>query len=163
MIIIGIDPGYTGAIAGLDTQTGSLVVQDMPTVPSPKGKVMLDMAELHRFLDPQGRQDIGVVIEKVSAMPRQGVSSTFRFGECFGAIQMAVVAHQLPYQLITPQSWKKHFGLTSNKGTSRGLASQRFPQYSKQFARVKDDGRAEAALLALFGFEKLSWTNSGRV
>jgi crossover junction endodeoxyribonuclease RuvC len=68
---------------------------------------------------------------------------------------MALAAHQVPVQYVTPAKWKKYFGLSKNKGSSRGLAIQRFPQVSDKFSRVKDDGRAEAALIALYGKENL--------
>lgn len=95
------------------------------------------------------------VLEQVHAMPKQGVSSTFRFGQCYGALQMAVVGHGYEVHDVTPQKWKKHFGLSNDKGVSRSVASQRFPQCAELFKRVKDDGRAEAALMALYGAEEL--------
>lgn len=160
MLLVGIDPGFAGALAALDTQSGQLTVQDMPVTPNPKGKTELNLHILHMLLDPVNRSDVGVIMEKVSAMPKQGVTSMFRFGESYGALQMAIVSHRLPYQLITPRTWKKHFNLSSVKGSSRSLASQRFPNNAKEFSRVKDDGRAEAALIALYGAEVLTWTNS---
>jgi len=92
-------------------------------------------------------------IEQVAAMRGQGVSSMFRFGETYGATQMAVAAHKIPIQYVTPAKWKSHFRLNRDKGVSRGLATQRFPDCADLFKRVKDDGRAEAALIALYGKE----------
>ena len=77
----------------------------------------------------------------------------FRFGETYGATQMAVAAHKVPIQYVTPAKWKGHFRLNRDKGVSRGLATQRFPDCADLFKRVKDDGRAEAALIALYGKE----------
>ena len=88
-------------------------------------------------------------------MPGQGVSSMFRFGQTVGAIHMAVAAAGLPMQLVSPAVWKRHFGITAEKGKARSLASQRLPAAADMFTRVKDDGRAEAALIALYGAEKL--------
>jgi len=84
------------------------------------------------------------------------VSSMFRFGQGYGAIQMALAGHKIPTRLVTPAKWKSHFGLSRDKGVSRGLAMQRFPEQSQMFSRVKDDGRAEAALIALYGQEKMT-------
>lgn len=86
-------------------------------------------------------------------MPKQGVASMFRFGENFGAVQMAVAGHGYEYHYVTPMMWKKHFRLSKNKGASRSLAMQRFPDNADLFSRVKDDGRAEAALIALYAYE----------
>jgi len=69
---------------------------------------------------------------------------------------MALAAHRIPVQYVTPSIWKKHFGLSKEKGVSRGFAIQRFPEHAESFQRVKDDGRAEAALIALYGKDKLS-------
>ena len=93
------------------------------------------------------------VLEQVSAMPGQSAPATFRFGQGYGAIEMALAAHQIPVKYVTPSVWKKHFKLSKDKGASRGLATRHFPQHADAFARVKDDGRAEAALIALYGAE----------
>jgi len=90
----------------------------------------------------------------VAARPGQSAPATFRFGQGYGAIEMALAAHKIPVQYVTPSQWKKHFGLSKDKGASRGLATQRFPSHASDFQRVKDDGRAEAALIALYGKEK---------
>jgi crossover junction endodeoxyribonuclease RuvC len=77
----------------------------------------------------------------------------FRFGETYGATQMAVAAHAMPIHYVTPAKWKGHFKLSRDKGVSRSVAIQRFPKNAADFSRVKDDGRAEAALIALYGSE----------
>lgn len=148
---IGIDPGLHGAIAIFDGE--KLVVHDMPikkiTI-NKRRRNMLDMpalAELMLDQDPNDR----VVIEAVHAMPAQGVTSSFSFGVVFGAIQQAVAcAFYKPAWLVTPQRWKGHFGLDSDKDAARSMAAARFPEYTSVFARKKDDGRAEAALLAAY-------------
>ena len=154
MLIYGIDPGFTGAIALYWPDTGKLEVHDMPVMKNPKGKTIINPHGVLDILANEGGKSLAV-IEQVSAMPGQGVSSMFRFGEGYGHLQMACAASKLPLQYVTPASWKRHFGLTSSKGLSRGLAMQRFPDQAQQFSRVKDDGRAEASLIALFGAEKL--------
>jgi crossover junction endodeoxyribonuclease RuvC len=155
MVIFGIDIGFTGAISIYRPALGLIEVHDMPVMKSAKGKTILN---LHGVLDILEREDDTphiAVIELVNAMRGQGVSSTFRFGEQKGSIAMAIAAQGLPVHYVTPQRWKGHFGLSRDKGVSRSVASQRFPQIAPQFARVKDDGRAEACLIALYGKEKL--------
>lgn len=144
--IIGIDPGFSGAIAIL---SDTLAVHDMPTVPAAKGRTELAHPSVLDLL----RVDGEVWIERVNAMPGQGVSSSFRFGQGFGALEMACAANRLPIRYVTPSVWKKYFGLSKVKGASRSLAMQRFPGQAHLFQRVKDDGRAEAALIALYGRE----------
>jgi len=155
MVIFGIDPGFTGAISIYRPNLGLIEVHDMPVMKSAKGKTILN---LHGVLDVLEREDDTphvAVIEQVGAMPGQGLSSTFRFGQGYGQLEMAIAARGLQVHYVTPQKWKGHFGLSRDKGVSRSVASQRFPQIAAQFARVKDDGRAEACLIALYGKEKL--------
>lgn len=155
MVIIGIDPGFTGAIAIWHTLPRELFVYDMPTLPNAKGKTEIDLHTLHDLLAPENSLRHIAVVEQVAAMRGQGVSSMFRFGQGFGAVQMALAAHKIETHYVTPAKWKGHFGLSSDKGTSRGLAMRRLPDAADQFKQVKDDGRAEAALLALYGEEKV--------
>lgn len=155
MIIIGADPGLSGAIAALDTETNQVTVLDMPVTKDTKGRTVIDPYTLFEALRPPAGVQCRAVVEHVHAMPQQGVSSSFLFGEGYGALKMAIAAHAIPVQFVTPHIWKKHFGLSSDKGLSRGLASNRFPANAKDFALVKHDGRAEAVLLAVYGQEKL--------
>jgi crossover junction endodeoxyribonuclease RuvC len=155
MILVGIDPGFTGAIALLEPGSWTLKVHDMPVLPGPKGKTELDLRGLAEILIPSNQGRNVAAVERVSAMPSQGVSSVFRFGQTFGAIQMAVAAHGYETHYPPPSQWKKHFGLSSDKDTSRLLAMQRFPEAADHFKLKKHDGRAEAALLALYAYEKI--------
>lgn len=152
-MIVGIDPGYSGAIAFL-TSSG-IEVHDMPVAPNAKGKTELDLYSLGQLLIPRSPDRNIAVLEKVNAMPGQGLSSTFRFGEGYGALQMALTGHGYELHLVPPNTWKKHFGLSRDKGVSRGLATKRFPAAADRFTRVKDDGRAEATLIALYGAETI--------
>ena len=155
MLIIGIDPGFSGALAVLDSTTGRLLsVVDMPVQKNKKGKQELNLHALFDLLTPPDEQ-VMAVLEFVAARPGQGAPATFRFGQGYGAIQMALAAHAIPTHYVTPAKWKKHFALSKDKGVSRGFASQRFPSHAKDFERVKDDGRAEASLIALYGKEDL--------
>lgn len=156
MFILGIDPGFTGALAVLDTTTGKLLsVVDMPVQKSKKGRPELNLHQLYDLLKPPDDHQVEAVLEQVASRPGQGAPATFRFGQGYGAIEMALAAHRIPVQYVTPAKWKKHFGLSKDKGVSRGFASQRFPDFSPDFARVKDDGRAEASLIALYGKDNL--------
>lgn len=149
-MIIGIDPGFSGAIAFYWPDRRHVEILDMPVAPGPKGKTELLMGSLY---DALNAAPCDAWVENVSAMPGQGVSSMFRFGQTVGAIQMAVAARGHSLRLVTPVKWKGYFGLSKDKGAARGLAARRFPAYASLFGRVKDDGRAEAALIALYGAE----------
>lgn len=162
-MIVGIDPGISGAIALLDPTTRELTVHYMPTAKKPNGKTTTDIHTLARLLIPssEGRQI--AMLELVHARPHDGKSSAFQFGENFGAVQMAVVGHSYETHFVTPAVWKKHFNLRKTQGmtegqfkeASRRLAMMRFPEHAATFEKVKDDGRAEAALVALYALETI--------
>lgn len=156
--IVGIDPGNSGAIACLDLSTHDIIVCDMPTYKGKSGKTVVNSMELLEMLEPPSGDpgSVFAVLEQVWSRPKEGVSSAFRFGQNYGSCQTALAAHKYDVRDVTPPVWKRHFGLTSDKGVSRGLAIQRFPRQADLFKRVKDDGRAEAALIALYGKEKLA-------
>jgi Holliday junction resolvasome RuvABC endonuclease subunit len=151
-VIVGIDPGLSGAIALLNPTTREVVVHDMPLVASKAGRSETDLHNLARLLIPEGVHNIAV-LEQVHAMPKQGSASTFRFGQNYGACQMAISGHGYDVRDVTPQSWKKHFRLGSDGNASRALAMQRFPAMAEELKRKKDHNRAEAILLALYGLE----------
>lgn len=151
MIYIGIDPGFSGAIAFYAPKENIVSIYDMPVYQNAKGKTEINLYELHDILAPETDEPHMAIIEQVAAMRGQGVTSMFRFGQSYGVTQMAVAAHKIPMQFVTPAKWKSYLGLSRDKGVSRSLASQRFPKQADLFKRVKDDGRAEAALLALYG------------
>ena len=150
-IYIGVDPGFSGAIAFYAPKENIVSIYDMPVYQNAKGKTEINLYELHDILAPETDEPHMAIIEQVAAMRGQGVTSMFRFGQSYGATQMAVAAHKIPMQFVTPAKWKSCLGLSRDKGVSRSLASQRFPKQADLFKRVKDDGRAEAALLALYG------------
>lgn len=155
--IIGIDPGLSGAVACLDVSTHDVTILDMPTYKGKTGKVVVNSMELLEILEPPSSEpgSVFAVLEQVWARPKEGVSSAFRFGRAYEACVTSLAAHKYDVRDVTPPVWKKYFGLKSDKGLSRGLAIQRFPRQAALFKRVKDDGRAEAALIALYGKEKL--------
>ena len=153
MKYVGIDPGLHGAIAMFDSYTCVLVVHDMPTVPvrvNGKRRNELDMSVLADILS-EWPLNVTAVVERVHSMPAQGVASSFSFGLVYGAIRQALACGQVPTRLVTPQVWKKYFGLGSGKDEARRMAARMFPEQEKLFARKKDDGRAESSLIAMYG------------
>lgn len=150
-LILGIDPGLSGALAYYDPALEMVAdVFDMP-VHKIKGKDHLDLYLLSQIVDSRSASTKAAFIEQVSAMPKQGVSSTFRFGFAAGVVNGVVAANMVPIVNVTPTVWKRAMGLTNDKDASRRLASHMFPRQSKLWARVKDADRAEAVLLAVYG------------
>lgn len=152
MIIAGIDPGKTGALA-ITYPDGSVFAFDVPKIKL-RGKEVPAWHDWHKswsialtFHTP----DL-VVIEDVSARPGQGVTSMFTFGRTLGFAHSLAVASEASIQTVTPSVWKAKMGLlNSSKGASREKAVALYPKSASQLARVKDDGRAEAILLAHYG------------
>lgn len=143
MIVAGIDPGLTGAIALAGD--GYLAVEDMPVMGSGRQKVV-NGAALTGTL--KGWRPDVAVIERVHAMPKQGVVSSFRFGQALGTVEGIVLGLGISVRYVTPQTWKKHFHLSSDKEMSRMAAIRFYPRIADQLSRKKDDGRAEALLIA---------------
>jgi len=141
---MGIDPGASGAVAFYFPEFPTKVsVVDFSLV---DGEINCSaLADLIKGHDPQM-----VVIEQVHSMPKQGVASTFKFGVAYGMARGVVASLMVPQVYVTPGKWKKFYGLTAEKEKSRELAIQTWPA-SDAFRRKKDHGRAEAALLALYG------------
>ncbi len=153
---IGIDPGMGGAIAVMAFDPKyDIVVHDMP-VHEINGKRRIDLYQLAAVLrtiaETQAPQL--AVIENVGAMPGQAPNAMFSFGFACGAVQEAVAAAGIPMTLVVPQVWKRVYGIPGgreNKDVSRQKASMMFPSHAHLWARKKDDGRAEAVLLAHYG------------
>lgn len=152
-MFIGIDPGASGAIA-VFRPPAYIAVFDMPTVQvtiSGKSRSRIDHAGLSSIIKDHDGATLAT-IEEVSAAPGQGVTSMFTFGVAFGAVKQAVASEDVPVQMVRPQEWKAKFKLIGkDKEESRLRASQMFPKSAHLWARKKDDGRAEAVLLAVFG------------
>ena len=143
-MIAGIDCGYrTGGVALIGDDAAE--VHDLP-VWSEGG---VDMRQLLDILSGQGVDHI--FIERQQAMPRQGVSSTFKLGFAFGQIVATAALSGIPYTLVTPVKWKRSMNLPKDKDSARRMAVQWFPDLSKQLSRKKDEHRAEALLIALYG------------
>ena len=158
MLIIGIDPGISGSICFL--QDGKIVdVVEMPTMTEGKknkkqvngSQIVNEISEKIKKLD---KREIKVVIEQVSAMPGQGVTSMFNFGQSFGILKGICSSMQLPMYFVRPAKWKKYFNLiNSEKDASRTRAIEIFPYFSNQLSRKKDSNKADAILIASFYYE----------
>ena len=158
MLIIGIDPGLSGSICFFD-EGKILDVVEMPTMTEgKKNKRQVNGAQIYNEISKRTNkaknQDIKVVIEQVSAMPGQGVTSMFNFGQSFGILKGICSAMQLPMYFVRPAKWKKYFGLiNSEKDASRTKAIEMFPYFSSQLSKKKDSNKADAILIASFYHE----------
>jgi crossover junction endodeoxyribonuclease RuvC len=153
MKIIGIDPGLSGAIAVIENNK-VLNIFDMPVMPEgKKNKRQLNSAHLVKLLRDNiiKNEEIAVVVEQVNAMPGQGVTSMFNFGQTFGAIKGVCAALGLPIFFVRPSKWKKHFELiNSSKDASRTKAIEMYPLLSNELSKKKDVNKSDAILIARF-------------
>ena len=151
MRVIGIDPGLSGAIAILEDNK-VLQIFDMPVMAEgKKNKRQLNNAQLVNIIkdNTQGSEEKAVVVEQVNAMPGQGVTSMFNFGQSFGVIKGVCAAMQLPIYFVRPTKWKKHFDLiNSQKDASRVKVIEMFPKFSPILSRKKDSNKSDAILIA---------------
>ena len=152
-MILAIDPGKSGAIAHLHDDGRFCCVEDMPSVG--KGVDAAGAADLIRAMRNQGTTRMQVILEQVSAMPGQGVTSMFSFGTSYGVVLGVVAALRLPLELVIPRVWKRDMGLGKDKEASRRKALQLFPDAAEMLKRKKDEGRAEALLLGLWYARRL--------
>jgi Holliday junction resolvasome RuvABC endonuclease subunit len=150
-LTIGIDPGQSGAIAIVTHDGGLFRVLDMPVVDKDVNPSLV--AEALRVPDSE-TWEMRVVIENVHSMPKQGVASSFKFGKSFGIVLGVVAALGCPVELVTPTTWKRAMKVTADKETSRRRAIDLWPGQAQLFARKKDNGRAEAALIARWAVER---------
>jgi crossover junction endodeoxyribonuclease RuvC len=156
MIVIGIDPGLSGAIAFYDTVEGAVEIADMPTVEisrNGKNKREVSAVLLSNILTRHKVE--AAFLERVNAMAGQGVTSVFSFGRSSGMVEGILAAYDIPTTLVTPQAWQKAVGQRAGKDGSRERAMQLFPAQAELFQRKKDDGRSDAALIAYYGAKLL--------
>ena len=158
MLIIGIDPGISGSICFL--QDGRIVeVLEMPTMTEgKKNKKQVNGAQIYNEIKDRvnktEEKNIRVIIEQVSAMPGQGVTSMFNFGQSFGILKGVCSAMRLPMYFVRPAKWKKYFGLiNSEKDASRTRVIEMFPYFSSNLSKKKDSNKADAILIACFYHE----------
>ncbi len=153
MKVIGIDPGLSGAIAILkDNKVLNLF--EMPVMAEgKKNKRQLNSAQLAKLIknNIEIDEEVSVVVEQVNAMPGQGVTSMFNFGQTFGAIKGICATLDLPIYFVRPSKWKKHFELiNSSKDASRTKAIEMYPSLSNDLAKKKDVNKSDAILIARF-------------
>ena len=158
MLIIGIDPGISGSICFFED--GKILdVIEMPTMTEgKKNKKQVNGSQIYneilKKVEKLETNDIRVIVEQVSAMPGQGVTSMFNFGQSFGILKGICSAMQLPIYFVRPTKWKKYFNLiNSEKDASRTRAIEIFPYFSSQLSKKKDANKADAILIASFYYE----------
>ena len=158
MLIIGIDPGISGSICFF--KDGKILdVIEMPTMTEgKKNKKQVNGSQIYneilKKVNKLETNDIRVIVEQVSAMPGQGVTSMFNFGQSFGILKGICSAMQLPIYFVRPAKWKKYYNLiNSEKDASRTRAMEIFPYFSSQLSKKKDANKADAILIASFYYE----------
>jgi crossover junction endodeoxyribonuclease RuvC len=158
MLIIGIDPGITGSICFFED--GKIIdVVEMPNMAEgKKNKRQVNGAQIYHEISKRiknlEKKDIKVIIEQVAAMPGQGVTSMFNFGQSFGVLKGICAAMQISMYFVRPAKWKKYFNLiNSEKDASRTKAIEIFPHFSAQLSRKKDSNKADAILISSFFYE----------
>ena len=153
MIIIGVDPGINGAISIVENKK-ILEVYDTPTmIDGKKNKRQINSAQVSNIFKERLNlnKEVIVVVEQVNAMPGQGVTSMFNFGQSFGVIKGICAALNIPIHFVRPAKWKKHFNLIkTNKDASRTKVIESYPEISSKLHRKKDSNRADAILIALY-------------
>ncbi len=158
MLIIGIDPGISGSLCFFEDGKIADIIEMPVMAEGKKNKRQVNGAQIYNeiFKRIKGieKKNIKVIIEQVSAMPGQGVTSMFNFGQSFGVLKGICSAMQLPMYFVRPAKWKKYFNLIkSEKDASRTKAIQIFPYISSQLSRKKDSNKADAILIASFFYE----------
>ena len=158
MIIIGIDPGISGAICFF--QEGKIMdVIEMPTMTEgKKNKRQVNGSQIYneisKRISEKEKKDTRVIIEQVSAMPGQGVTSMFNFGQSFGILKGICAGMQLSMYFVRPAKWKKYYNLiNSEKDASRTKVIEVFPYFSSKLSKKKDSNKADAILIASFYYE----------
>ena len=158
MLIIGIDPGISGSICFFED--GKILdVIEMPTMTEgKKNKKQVNGSQIYneicKRVNKSEKKEVRVIVEQVSAMPGQGVTSMFNFGQSFGILKGICSAMQLPIYFVRPAKWKKYFNLiNSEKDASRTRAIEIFPYFSSQLSKKKDSNKADAILIASFYYE----------
>ena len=153
MIIIGIDPGITGAICILENKKVVEVYETPTMIDGKKNKRQVNGAQVANIIKERlsENKEVLVVVEQVNAMPGQGVTSMFNFGQSFGVIKGVCSALSIPIYFVRPAKWKKHFNLIkTNKDASRTKVIEIYPQISEKLSRKKDSNKADAILIARY-------------
>ena len=146
-MIIGVDPGATGAVAWLTDHGHLIEARDLPLV---KGEGLMPSV-FADWLREDGRRPLHAFVERVASRPGAGVAGMFNFGRDYGQLLGVLAALGVPVTLVTPTKWKGTLRIPADKSAARFRAAQLWPGLAGTFSRVKDDGRAEAALIGLYG------------
>lgn len=149
-MIVGIDPGLSGAIAWVTDEGHLIETRDLPVA---NGALMPSV--LAAWLREDGRQPLHAFLERVATRPGEGASRSFNFGRGYGQIEGVLSALGVAVTLVTPAKWKGSLRIPADKSAARQRAAQLWPGLAGTFARVKDDGRAEAAMIGLYGANTL--------
>jgi crossover junction endodeoxyribonuclease RuvC len=165
MNILGVDPGIHGGLAIVSVGANGAAPQLVDAIDIPVigvgAKERVDPLAIRDWLAPHAPQH--AFLERAQAMPKQGASSGFKYGRAVGAIEAVIACCAIPLTIVEPSAWKRHFRLPGkDKEQARQRALQLFPAAHALFARRKDHGRAEAALLALFGHSAAHRDEAGR-
>ena len=160
MLIIGIDPGISGAICFMENGKITDVIEMPSMAEGKKNKKQVNSSQIFNEISSKiknfNKSEVKVVIEHVTAMPGQGVTSMFNFGQSFGVIKGVCAAMQLPIFFVRPTKWKKHFDLiNTQKDSSRVKAIEMFPKFSPMLSRKKDSNKADAILIANYHLKTL--------
>lgn len=156
-IILGIDPGKTGALSFLDVELGVIFVSDMPVVSIGKSDKRTEVCSV-RVGDLIDQFDVHTAfIEDVWSLPHDGHVGAFSFGDAYGTVKGVLGGLNIPMSRVLPSLWKKNLKVPAEKDESRARACQLIPAGELVFSRAKDDGRAESAMIALFGCFSLGW------
>ena len=158
MIFAGLDPGVSGALAVIDDDGQLVTLADLPIIRDGKLAFVDAPALVSLMIEARQGRAARIYVERVSAMPGQGVASTFSFGVGFGSLLAACRFVAMPLELVTPATWKRALGLSSDKRASLGKARLLFPTAELHLA--KHDGRAEALLIAEYGRRQFTGTAS---
>lgn len=157
-LVIGVDPGASGAVALFRPATGGLTIHDMPTLHVERGgRAKREVSASHLAQILRGEEALSLIayVEQVGARPGQGVSSMFQFGRSVGIVEGVLAGFAIPVERVTPQRWRRLLHVREGKDGSRLRAAELMPRHAALFARKADDGRAEAALLAYGGAAQL--------
>ena len=163
MIIIGIDPGLSGALCFLNSGESICAIYDMPTLSlsrSGKNRREIDAYALANQLSPNGL--VGhAFVEQSWPRPDDGAMAGFAFGKSYGIVIGVLAARGVPVTFVSPQAWKRALGLPKGKDAARARASELMPSGSRLWPLKKHDGRAEAALIALWGIRAFNAIANG--
>lgn len=164
MRILGVDPGAYGALALIDSSGRILELSDMPILKVRRGKT--DKAEVDGYALGDMLRSWGIdlaFIEQVGGMTGQSPSASFNFGRSEGIVEGAIKFLRVRVESVPPATWKRFMRLRGGKDDSRAMAIRMWPKWSQKFARKKDDGRAEACLIAEYGRRQIEITGGNDV